>query len=197
MNTIRSFFILCAVLFSTMLISQASINPAIQATLDGFIEKSNEHNWDKAFDYMYPRMFESVSKQDMVDMMKSSEADGMSLNLSNVRITSTSVPVEVGQETFVRVEYVSDMKVLIKKGGIYDYSKATTAMVEQFNNTYGTANVKWDEGANEFNIRASKSMMAINTNGDVWKIAEINMDQPQVMEQLFPAEVMDALVRVE
>ncbi len=197
MNTIKSFFILTAILCSSMLMGQASINPAIQATLDGFIEQSNNQEWDKAFDYMYPKMFDQVSKADLVDMMKSTEQDGMTIQVDNVKITSTSVPYEENGETFVRVEYVSDMDVQLKSGGMYDYPKATYAMKEQFENSFGTSNVKWDETNKEFNIRAKKSMMAINTGGDVWKMVEINMDQPALMEYLFPEGVMEALVRVE
>ena len=104
MSTIKSFFVLSAVLFSTMLFGQASVNNEIQATLDGFIEQSNNKDWNKAFDYMYPKMFDQVSKQDLVDMMKSTEEDGMSIKVSDVRITSTSAPFEDSNgETFVRI----------------------------------------------------------------------------------------------
>ncbi len=197
MNTIKSLFILSGVLLSTLLCGQASINPAIQATLDGFIKQSNERQWDKAFDYMYPKMFDQVSKQDLVDMMKSTQEDGLTISVNNVKITSTSVPVESNGETFVRVEYVSDMKVNITSGSIYDYPKSTFAMREQFENNFGASNVKWDENNREFQVHARKAMMAINTDGDVWKMVEINMDQPALMEHLFPADVMESLVRVE
>ena len=113
MSTLKSFFTLVAVLTGTLLFGQATINPGIQATLDGFIKQSNEHNWDKAFDYMYPKMFDQVSKQDLVDIMTSTQADGMSVRFENTKITSTSVPMEHNGETFVRVEYVSDMHVNI------------------------------------------------------------------------------------
>lgn len=197
MSTIKSFFVLSAVLLSTMLIGQASVNSDIQATLDGFIEQSNNQDWNKAFDYMYPKMFDQVSKQDLVDMMKSTAEDGMSIKVSDVRITSTSAPLEVGGETFVRVEYDSKMMVKIKAGSVYDYPKSTFAMKEQFENNFGASNVKWDEDNKEFAVQAKKSMMAINTGAAGWKMVEINMDQPTLMEHLFSPEVMDALVRVE
>lgn len=197
MSTIKSFFVLSAVLLSTMLIGQASVNSEIQATLDGFIEQSNNKDWNKAFDYMYPKMFDQVSKQDLVDMMKSTEEDGMSIKVSDVRITSTSAPLEVDGETFVRVEYDSKMMVRIKAGSVYDYPKSTFAMKEQFENNFGASNVKWDEDNKEFAVQAKKAMMAINTGATGWKMVEINMDQPTLMEHLFSPEVMDALVRVE
>lgn len=197
MNTFKSFFVLIAMSLTTVLVGQATINPAIQATLDGFVEASNNGDWDKAFDYMYPKMFEQVSKQDLVDLMKSTQEDGMSISMDNVKITSTSVPMEENGETFVRVEYAFDMEVDIAAGGIYDHPKATMGMEQQFQTLYGASNVKWDESGKEFNVRARKSMMAINSGDDVWKMVEINTDQTALMEHLFPASVLQALVNVE
>jgi hypothetical protein len=197
MNTIKFFFILSAVLFTSVLKGQATINPAIKSTLDAFIEHSNKKEWDKAFDLLYPKLFTKVAKQDLVDLMAGMEADGMSLNMQNTRITSTSVPVEEGNETFVRVEYVADLEVDIMTEGMYDYPKAIAAIDEEFKNTYGGSNVKWVADNKQFKIIARKAMMAIETENGSWKLVEINMDQPELMEYLFSPSIMEALVRLE
>lgn len=197
MNTIKFFFILSSVLFTSVLRGQAAINPAIQSTLDSYIQYTNEKNWDKAFDLLYPKLFTKVPKQDLVDLMVGMEADGLSLSMSNTRITSTSVPMEEGNETFVKVKYQADMDVNIKPGGMYDYPKAVTSITEQFQATYGADNVKWNADNKRFEIIAHKAMIAIRTGAGDWKLVEINMDQPALMEYLFSPSIMDALVRVE
>jgi hypothetical protein len=146
---------------------------------------------------LYPKLFTRVAKKDLVDLMMGMETDGMSLQMSNTRITSTSVPVSEGNETFVRVEYVADLKVKIEKDGMYDAPKAITSIEQQFQTTYGTKQVKWDGSKNEFQIVARKSMMAIETSKNDWKLVEINMDQPDLMAYLFSGSIMDALVRVD
>lgn len=197
MNTIKIFFILSAVLFTSALNGQAVVNPAIQNTLDAFIDYSNKQDWDKAFDMLYPKLFSKVSKQELVDLMAGPESKDMSLQMKNTRITSTSVPVKEGNETFVRVEYESDMEVSIVASGVYDAPKAIQAMDQQFKTIYGQNNVKWDEGNKQYKIKANKAMMFINTGSDIWKLVEINMEQPQLMESLFSPAIMDALVRLE
>jgi hypothetical protein len=197
MNTIKIFFILSAVLFTSVVKGQATINPAIKASLDAFIEHSNKKEWDKAFDMLYPKLFTKVPKQELVDLMAGMEADGMSINMQNTRITSTSVPVEEGNETFVRVEYVADLQVDIKPQGIYDYPKSISAIDEEFRKTYGGSNVKWVADNKQFKIIARKAMMAIETEKGNWKLVEINMDQPELMEYLFSPSIMEALVRLE
>ncbi|HEY3385069.1 MAG TPA: hypothetical protein VGK46_01090 [Saprospiraceae bacterium] len=197
MNTFKLLFVLCTLFTTSLVTGQAKINPAIQTSLDAFIKYSNEKNWDKAFDLLYPKLFNRVPKQDLVDLMVGMEKDGMSLGMKNTRITSTSVPVTEGNETFVRVEYDADMDVNLASGGIYDHPKAVQAMDQQFKTTYGESNVKWSEDQKAYQIKAHKAMMAINTGNDTWKLVEINMDQPELMEYLFSPTIMDALVRVE
>lgn len=197
MKTINFFFFLSAVLFTTALQGQAAINPGIQSSFDAYIQYSNNKEWDKAFDLLYPKLFTKVAKQDLVDVMLGMEADGMELQLKNTRITSTSVPVEEGNETFVRVEYVSDMEVSIVTDGKYDAPKSIQAIDEQFKHIYGNENVKWDATNKQYKIIAHKAMIAVKTGSDGWKLAEVNMDQPELMKYLFSPAVMDALVSIE
>lgn len=197
MNTIKFFFILSAVLFTSAITGQAVVNPAIKNTLDAYIDYSNKQDWDKAFDMLYPKLFTKVSKQELINMVGGAGSEGLNLLMKNTRITSTSVPVEEGNETFVRVEYESDMEVSIVAGGDYDAPKAIQAMDEQFKNTYGKNNVKWEEGTKQYKIKANKAMMFINTGSEVWKLVEINMDQPELMNSLFSPAIMDALVSIE
>ncbi len=197
MYTIKMFFILSAVLFTSAVKGQAVVNPAIKNTLDTYIEYSNKQDWNKAFDMLYPKLFTKVSKQELIDMVEGPGSAGLNLQMKNTRITSTSVPVTEGNETFVRVEYESDMEVNIVAAGDYDAPKAIQAMDEQFKATYGQNNVKWEEGTKQYKIRANKAMMFINMGSDVWSLMEINMEQPQLMESLFSPSIMDALVRLE
>jgi hypothetical protein len=197
MNAIKFCLVLGALAFSFAVRSQTIIDPAIQAKLNAFIGYSNNKEWDKAFDLIYPKLFTKIAKQDLVDMMVSMEADGMSLNMGDARITSSSSPMTEGNETFVRVEYTSNLTVKIKPAGLYDAPKAIQAIEEQFIAAYGKSNVKWDESRKEFRIIANKSMLAIDSGNKDWKLLEINMDQPELMEYLFSPAILDELVRVD
>lgn len=197
MNFKKFLFVLSAVLFSFVLKGQAVINPAIQTKLDAFIKYSNQKDWDKAFDLLYPKLFTKVAKQDLIDLMMGMESDGLSINMSNMRITSTSAPVQENNETFVRVGYTADLSVNVRPGGLYDAPKAIQAIEEQFNATYGDDNVKLDQDNKQFQIKATKAMIAIEVAKDDWKLVEINMDQPEIMEFLFSPAIMESLVRTE
>ncbi len=176
--------------------AQAPINPAIKSKLDSFIDYSNSQQWNKAFDLIYPKLFTKVPKADMVDLMERMEA-GMTLKMTNTQIVSSSSPVQDGDETFVRLTYSSDMTVTIEQGGMYDSPKAIQAIGDQFKSTFGGRSVQWDPDLKQYNIRATKNMMAVHSGNDDWKLVEINMEQPDLMEYLFSQKIMDELVRTE
>ena len=197
MNITRHLFAVVAFAFSFSLTAQVTGNPEIQKKLDTYIELSNQKKWNEAFDILYPKMFTTVGKQELVDIMKGEEANGLSLQLDNRRITAFSAPFEENNETFVRISYTVDMTVGIARGSNYDYPKPIQGMQQQFEATYGENAVKWDAEAKQFKILANKAMMAVKPAGKDWYLVEINMDQPQLMESLFSESVMKALVRVE
>jgi len=192
-NIILSF---CFFISTASVVGQVPVDPAIKSKFDAFIEYSNSKQWDKAFDLIYPKLFTRVPKQDMVAMMQQMEV-GMSLQMVNTRITSSSSPVKEGDETFVRLSYESDMVFTIDKGGVYDDPKAIQAIGDQFKSSFGPRSVKWDSESKIYTIHAVKDMMAVNPGNGDWKLVEINLEQPELMEFLFSPTIMDELVRVE
>ncbi len=196
MSKLRILFIALMVIPSFGLWGQAD-QKAIEARLDQFIRYSNEKNWDKAFDLMYPKLFTKVSKQELLDIMQGMEADGMEIQVNNARITAMSEPVKEGAETFTRLTYASDIVVQIRKDGIYDAPKPIQAIEQQFKAVYGAENVQWKAEEKKYYIRAAKSMMAIDIGHGDWRLIEINEDQPALMEYLFSPEILDKVVRAK
>jgi len=196
MNSIKLLLVSSAFLISVSLMAQVKVNPEIQKKFDIYIELSNQKKWDQAFDLMYPKLFTKVPKVDLVNLMTSMEADGLSLQMSNVKINSSTVEFHEGDETFVRIEYSADLSVQVAPNSLYDAPKSIAAMTEQFESSYGKTNVKWNEAGKKYMILSQKSMMAIKTNNQ-WYLVEINNDQKELMEYLFSDDVMNALVRTE
>ena len=117
--------------------------------------------------------------------------------MENTKITDASAPVKEGTETFIRISYTSTLIMKIEKGGPYDAPKPIQAIGDQLKSTYGGRSVQWDADQKQYNILATKNMMAIKSDGGAWYLVEINMEQPALMESLFSANIMDQLVRME
>ena len=196
MNTIRLFSFFIVMLLAVTAKAQLTSNPDIQKRLDAFIDLTNQKKYSEAFDLMYPKMFNQVNKQELVDMMTSMNNDGLGVTINNRRITSFSAPVVEGNESFVRIEYTADLVIGLTPGGMYDSPKAAEAMLQQFQQTYGATNVKYSTTDKKYNIIAHKAMMAIQPEGQNWYLIEINTDQMELMKSLFSENVINSLVLV-
>lgn len=197
MKILQSLFILTISLFAFSSKAQVGENPEIQTRLDAFIDLTNEKNYNEAFDLMYPKMFNQVSKQDLIDLMTSMNTEGLSLQITNRRNTAFSSPFRDGNENFVKVNFTADMEVQVIPGSAYDHPKPSVGMLQQFQATYGAENVKFDQEAKRYTIVANKTMMAIQQDGGEWHLVEINLDQMDLMKALFSEPVIKTLVMVE
>ena len=193
----RYLFVLVFFVFGkTLLSAQVAVDPAIQVRFDSFIHYSNLGQWDKAFNLVYPKLFSQVPKVEMVQMMREM-GQGLDIKMENTKITDASAPVKEGTETFVRISYTSTLIMKIEKDGPYDAPKPIQAIGDQLKSTYGGRSVQWDADQKQYNIMATKNMMAIKSDEGAWYLVEINMEQPTLMESLFSANIMDQLVRTE
>lgn len=178
------------------LTAQMAFDPAIQVRFDSFIHYSNLSQWDKAFNLVYPKLFSQVPKAEMVQLMLDM-SQGLDIKMENTMITGATAPIREGNETFVRVTYTSTLSMQIEQGGIYDAPKPIQDIGNQLKSTYGGRSVQWDADEKKYNIMATKNMMAIRNDGGEWYLIEINMEQPVLMESLFPGNILDQLVRTE
>jgi len=190
------FILVFFVVSKASLTAQVVVDPAIQVRFDSFIHYSNMGQYDKAFNLIYPKLFSQVPKAEMVQLMQAG-AQGLDINMKNTKITSTTLPVNEGNETFVRLTYTSDVTMRIEKGGIYDAPQYIQSIGDQLKSVYGGRSVQWDADQKQYSIKATKSMMFIKSEGGEWNLVEINLEQPGLMESLFSENIMDQLVRTE
>lgn len=193
----KACFILMGMAISFSSYAQGPEIPAIKERLIAFMDLTNSKKYSEAFEYTYPRMFEFVPKDQLVDVMKSMDQNGLSLAIMNPVITSYSEPLIEGNEKFVKIEYSADLKVDITTGSMFDTPAACDAMLGQFESIYGKGNVKWNKDAKRYDIVAKKSMIAVQPEGGVWYLVEIRPDQMDLMNALFPESVITKFVTVK
>ncbi len=196
-NSIKIYCTLTCLVLTISAHAQVTSNTEIQIRLDAFLELTNQKKYNEAFDLLYPKMFSQIGKQELVDLMTAMEKEGMSLLVTNRRISKFSAPFREGNEDYVRIDYTADVAINIADGGMYDSPKAAQAMMDQFQAIYGEPNVQWSADDKTYKIQATKAMMAIRQDGKEWYLAEINTDQMELMKSLFSEAVINALVQVK
>lgn len=193
----KAFVFLLGMVISFSSFGQGQEVPGIKERVIAFMDLTNDKKYSEAFEYTYPRMFELVPKEQLVDVMKSMDQNGLSLVIINPVITSYSEPLVEGTEKFVRIEYTADLKVDIATGSMFDNPAACDAIQGQFDSIYGKENVKWNKEAKRYDIVAKKAMLAIQPEGGEWYLVEIRPDQMDLMKALFSETVIEKFIAVE
>src|SRR5688500_12863382 len=137
--------VLLGLLLSAGSFAQGPEIPAIKDRLIAFMDLTNSKNYTEAFGYMYPRMFEMVSNEELVEFIKTIDQNVISLAIYNPVIDSFSFPLSERNEIFVRIDYTADLKVDVVTGSMFDTPAACDAMQGQFESIYGKENVKWNK----------------------------------------------------
>ena len=190
MKNIAFFLLLILSVVSGQVASQA-YQDEITTEVNQFIELSNLGDWDQAFDKMYPKLFESVTKEELVVMMQQMEESGVQIKTNEHEIKSFSNIETVGEEDFVFVKYKA-IQTLKMGAEIMDDESQRGAMLFNLKSMFGSDSVSFEESEKAFVINAEKSMYAISNKGvGKWYLVENNQEQVDLLNLLIPTEIQE------
>lgn len=185
--SITALLLMCMPFFS---IAQSDARKAaISEKLDQFFQATQEKEWDQVLDLTYPKLFNLVPREQMLGLFQNMEAEGMSFEMSNMKISEIYGAEDFEGETFSAVDYALQMKIILKGDSFND--QAMDFMKTSFETTYGADKVKTDRENKTFTIQAEKTLFAIADKGtDNWHFIEKNAEQMVILEQIIDKEVL-------
>ena len=147
---------------------------------------------EKVMDYTYPKLFTIVPRETLINAMKSVyETEEFTVELDSVKI-HTIFPVFVINDTsYVKVKHTMLMKMMYKEPTTDKESKQF--MVSLMQEKFGEGNVRFDPVANSLNIFMVPDMVGIKTKTSTWTFANLNEDNPTMLNMLFNKQVLDKL----
>jgi len=196
MHRIRFYLIGCFFLlfYAGQGIAQTTeYQPAIQEKLNQFINLSNEQKWSEAFDLLYPKLFQTVGKHELVGMMESMASEGMSNTTENFKVVSYSDLKTFNGEDFVLIKYDSNQKLKMSPAITADDEMRKTVLLN-LRQSMGEDNVDYDAKSEVFLIKGIKSMFAISNEGENnWFLVDNNTNQEELLTILIPAQIRNEL----
>lgn len=165
----------------------------IQETLDIYFQANLNKDYDKILDMIYPRLFEIVSKEEMLGLFKQMESEGIDYSIKGAETTSISNRVVHNGEQYALVKYVLDIGIRFT-GEEYNAPQVRSMMLGTFKAQYGQDRVQLDESTNTFWIKADNEMYAIApAGGKEWKFLEKKPGMEAFVGDFVPKEVSDQL----
>lgn len=157
-----------------------------------YLEAFNQKNWDLVIKMINPKLYDFITKDQMIESFDQLEEMGMNMHIELKEIAKISKVVTVADSKFCRVYYRGN--VTIEISGLMLENK--DELEKSFKVSYGSENVKYDSKGKRFIINAEKSMIASSNVGtNEWNYIEYNENQMELLEYMFPAEVMTQILK--
>ena len=149
---------------------------------------------EKVMDYTYPKLFTIAPREALITVMKNAyETDEFTIELDSVKIL-TIFPVFVITDTsYVKIKHTMLMKMKYKEPydtADKDSKELVVSLMEQ---KFGKGSVRFDPVANSLNIFMTPDMVGIKTKTSKWTFANLNEDNPEMLNMLFSKKVLDKL----
>ncbi|MCB0640238.1 MAG: hypothetical protein KDC44_01300 [Phaeodactylibacter sp.] len=171
--------------------SSGDYQKEIEKRLFSYIDHTNKSEWDAMLDMVYPKVFETISRGEMVSTFEGMESQGMTILTENPKILNYSEVQTVEGEDFVFVDYSADLTVKLEGEQFQDETiqEMFRAQLEQ---AYGPGTVSANETGDEMYVKAEKMLFAISESGkNDWKFLENNGPDVSLLEGYLPAEVIE------
>lgn len=173
--------------------AQSADEVAIRKTFDAYFKVLQTKDNDATLDYMYPKMFELVPRQSLVEMMDAMYADTTRvMGYASPKLYTVSEVLKEGSGKYALISYSFNLLMEIKPG------EDTTGLAEQnarilglLRGQYGEKRVALEESKNLFTITPLSTMFAISEPGFTgWKFMENKKGGEAFLEKLLPKKVI-------
>ena len=159
--------------------------------ISNYLDAFNKGDWDGVINMIYPKLFDLLTKEQMIQTFNQLEEMGMEMKTDFNKIEKISEVINYENSKFCRVYYNGGLTIKISGAMLENKGQ----LGQSFIAAYGMENVKYDDTNNKFDINAKKSMIAISKiDSNEWKYIEYNDQQEEMLKQLIPEKVLDQIV---
>lgn len=189
----KSNFLWLSFLF-TGIIANAQQDTALIRRVNEMLNYTQLKDLDKVMDYTYPRLFTIAPRDALMAAMKSAfETDEFVVELDSVKV-HTIFPVFMMNDTsYVKVRHTMLMKMKYKKPYDIADKDSKESMVSLMEQRFGKGKVRFDPVANSLNIFMVPDMVGIKDRSSMWTFANLNEDNPAMLNMIFSKKVLDKL----
>lgn len=149
-----------------------------------------ENKMEAGVDYMNPRFFEIIPKDQFLKMMKATINNPfLEMKLSLPTIKEIGEVLNIENTDYVKIKVLGPFKMKVKD--------LETDEIQEFQDeletTHGKENVSYDKETGFFVINATKEVIGSSMDGKKnWKFVEVDSpDMKNRLKRIVPAEILD------
>ena len=175
-------------------IESKTSNASLEQRLEEYRKLNEELNIDKLMDYIYPKLFTLVPREQMVKGMKDFFAsDDIKVNIDSLTIDKIHPVFQIGDGSYAKVEYsmVIQMDLFLQDTVVNDEQNEFVA--QTMKEKYGEKNVAIDKATGMIKVRIANPLVAVkDEHAKEWSFISLKDEDPMI-HKLFNQEVLDKL----
>lgn len=162
-----------------------------QSDIKEYLDAYNKTDWEKVTGMIYPEFFSAVSRNRIIQTLKSLDSSGMKRTFTFKNIEKISGVIKEGDLQYCRIYYRVLLEVLLEENLLGNIEK----FKEDFEEDFGKENIIYDNELHRFTIEARQSVIAVaHTGTDNWKYMELNNEHAfDQVSLIVPKNVLDKL----
>ena len=170
---------------------------AIRSRLEAYFIELETENYETMMDYIYPKVFEFITKDQMVLAFTSLESMGIKFSFNDVKTNYVKPLSEEGNNKYVYISYTAGIDVRLLTAQMQS-SDVIESLKASFKETYNTDKVDYDDNSKTLTLVGSKYIIGIlnpdYTDDMNWYFIEFDDTNPQMAEMLLGQEIFKKLL---
>ena len=190
----KLFLLILTALWITTAFAQTD-RDEIRKNVEVFFKATQQSDYEKLLDYIYPKVFETYPKEELLKNMKKMQTDStFSFSIENSKIENISDLMEVDGIKYALITYSYKMYLTIamdKNDTEEEKELFNKMMLGMYKNMYGEDNVQYDKKSGRFIIISTHEMFAIkDPKYKGWKFLE-KIPEEESLKRFIPEEVLE------
>ena len=163
----------------------------LKSRLDVFMERTANEDYMGLMDYIYPKIFDFATKEQMVKLFTGLEDLGMDMIIDEIHINKIEPLHEDGDNRYALGSYIAKMRVVITKAELQT-AEAALQMEAAFQMQFGQEAVIYDAENHTISINGNKHLIAIKEAKyeGLWYFIEYDRSNPTMISMLLPKDVI-------
>jgi hypothetical protein len=162
----------------------------IEKRVDAFLNEMSAKNYTAVTDFMYPKIFEHTSKQQMFQVFQLLEQAGIELKFNNLELLETTALPNDNQVRYALIKYSMDMELPLST----DELKGMAGfMVPTLESNFGKGNVQYNQKESYIKVKGEKFLLGVEDPAYAdWLFLIYDKSFKSALDKTLPANVNQA-----
>lgn len=162
----------------------------IENRVDAFLQKISDKNYTAVADFMYPKIFEHTSKQQMFQVFQILEQAGIELKFNNFEVLETKALPTEDKVRYALIGYKMDMELPLNTD---DLRGMAGFMVPTLESNFGEGNVEYNQKESYIKVKGEKFLIGVeDPQYDDWLFLIYDRSFKMALDKTLPASVNKA-----